>query len=330
MGRARAEDGEAFPSSSALVGELLVRCLLSLGSAQDAEDAVQKTLLTTQRGLASLEGRVSVRASLPCVATSQCVDALRSVGSRPRDEATMPGFEHPEPTRLGDVVWLEPYPDVLLEGLQDGAPGPDARHDARESISLAFVAALQRLPPEQRVALVLRDVLGFRTSEVASILDTSEQSVTRALKRARATLKRERPLAANQEPPPPRGSAIEQDLVARLTQAYAAGDVHGVVALLTDDVRLSMPPLPLEYRGLELAARFHATVTFRQGRTIRLITTGANGQPAFGMYVRDSATGRMHANGLLVLTLSGTRISELTRFDNSLMPRFGLPRTLSG
>jgi RNA polymerase sigma-70 factor (TIGR02960 family) len=240
------------------------------------------------------------------------------------------GLDLPEPSRLGEVSWLEPYPDVLLEGLADNAPGPEARYEATEAISLAFVTALQLLPPRQRAVLILRDVLGFRASEAASILETTEEAVTSALKRARATLQRQFPAAAGQDPPPPPDSAAERELIARLTQAYDAGDVDGIVALLTDDVQLRMPPVPLEHQGRELAARFLTVVAFRQGRTYRLVATRANGQPAFGNYVRDPLTGVAHANGLLVFTLAGERISAITRFDNSVLPRFGLPRTLPG
>jgi RNA polymerase sigma-70 factor (ECF subfamily) len=240
----------------------------------------------------------------------------------------MPELELPEPSRMGEVVWLEPYPDILLEGLADNPPGPEARYEAREAISLAFVTALQLLPPRQRAVLILRDVLGFHASEVAEMLQSSEESVTSALKRARGTLQRQLPPSGDREPPPPPNSPAEQELVARLTRAYEIGDVDSVVALLTDDVWVTMPPIPLEYHGRELAARFHTVVTFRQGRTWRLVPTRANGQPAFCGYVRDPTAGVLHANGLLVLTLAGDRICVMTRFDNSVLPRFGLPRTL--
>jgi RNA polymerase sigma-70 factor, ECF subfamily len=188
------------------------------------------------------------------------------------------------------VVWLEPYPDVL-EGLADRSPGPEARYEATEAISLAFVTAPQLLPPRQRAVLVLRDVLGFHARQVAHILESTEESVTSALKRARATLQRQLPPADEREPPPPPDSAIEAELVQRLTRAYETGDVDGLVALLTDDVWVRMPPVPLEYQGRQLAARFFAVVAFRQGRTYRLVATRANGQPAFGAYVRDPMPG---------------------------------------
>ena len=327
--RARAGDADAF---RALIEphrrELQVHCYRILGSAQDAEDALQETLLAAWQGIGGFEERASIRTWLYQVATSRCLNALRAASRRPPMNSPLSGLDLPEPSRLGEVSWLEPYPDVLLEGLADGAPGPEARYEATEAISLAFVTALQLLPPRQRAVLILRDVLGFRASETASILDSTEESVTSALKRARATLGRELP--AVEDPPAPPDSAAERELIARLTRAFDAGDVAGVVALLTDDVQLRMPPVPLEYQGRELAAQFLTVVAFRQDRTYRLVATRANGQPAFGAYVRDPLTGVAHAAGLLVLTLAGDRISVLTRFDNSVLPRFGLPRTLPG
>ncbi len=327
LARARAGDGEAF---ARLVEpyrrELQVHCYRILGSVADAEDALQDTLLSAWQGLARFEGRASVRTWLYRVATSRCLDTLRSAARRNPMSLPPPGDDPPEPTRLGEVLWLEPYPDVLLEGLADSAPGPEARYEARESLSLAFVKALQLLAPRQRATLILRDVLAFHASEVAAILGTSEESVTSALKRARATLQRRYPPPEQQEPAPPPGSAAEQDLVERLTRAFETADVAGIVALFTEDVRLTMPPLPLEYQGRERAARFLTAV--RLGRTWRLVATRANGQPAFGFYVRDPRARVCHALGLLVLTLSGSRICAMTRFDNGVLPRFGLPRTL--
>jgi RNA polymerase sigma-70 factor (ECF subfamily) len=285
-------------------------------------------MLAAWRGIGGFEGRASIRTWLYQIATSRCLNALRAASRRPPMSSPLSGLDLPEPTRLGEVSWLEPYPDVLLEGLADTTPGPEARYEAAEAISLAFVTALQLLPPRQRAVLILRDVLGFRASEAAGILETTEESVTSALKRARATLQRELP-GSGQDPPPP-DSAAERELIARLTRAYDAGDVDAVVALLADDVQLRMPPVPLEYHGRELTARFLTVVAFRQGRTYRLVATRANGQPAFGAYVRDPLTGVAHAAGLLVLTLAGDRISAMTRFDNSVLPRFGLPRTLPG
>jgi RNA polymerase sigma-70 factor, ECF subfamily len=326
LARARGGDGDAFRE---LVGphrrELQVHCYRMLGSAADAEDALQETLLAAWQGLAGFEGRSSVRTWLYRVATSRCLNALRSASRRPPMNSPLPGLEPPEPTRLGEVAWLEPYPDLLLEGLPDGTPGPEARFEAREAISLAFITALQLLPPRQRAVLILRDVLGYRASEVADVLGCSEESVTSALKRARATLRGR--LASSQEPPPPPpGSAVERELVERFTRAFEDGDVDDMVAMLTEDVWLTMPPLALEYQGRELAARFLAAV--RHGRSYRVVATRANGQPAFGVYVRDPRASVAHANGLLVLTLAGGWISVMTHFPAGVFPGFGLPRTL--
>jgi RNA polymerase sigma-70 factor (TIGR02960 family) len=327
--RARVGDEQAF---SELVGryrrELQVHCYRILGSALDAEDALQETLLAAWQGLSGFEGRSSVRVWLFQIATRRCLNALRSASRRPPMDWPPPGVELPEPTRLGEVAWLEPYPDVLLEGLADAAPGPEARYEAREAISVAFVTALQLLPPRQRAVLILRDVLGFRASEAAGILDCTEESVTSALKRARAALQYQRTRSADREPPAP-GSAQERTLVQRFTHAYEAGDVNKVVALLTEDAWLIMPPVPLRYQGRELAARFWAATAFRPGRSARLVPTRANGQPAFGLYIRDPRAPVAHASGILVLTLAGSQISAVTGFlDNSALGVFGLPRTL--
>jgi RNA polymerase sigma-70 factor (TIGR02960 family) len=259
--------------------------------------------------------------------TSRCLNALRSASRRPPTVGPLSGLDPPPPSGLGEVVWLEPYPD--LYGEAPAAPaGPEARYEAAEAISLAFITAVQLLPPRQRAVLILRDVLGFSGREVATMLECTDQAAASALKRARATLRRELGPAGRHQPPPAPNSAPEERLIAEFTRAYASGDVHRVVALLTDDVLMAMPPLPLLYRGRELAAQFHTAVTFGQGRTYRLLPTRANGQPAFGMYIGDPHAPVLHANGLIVLTLAGGQISALTRFDNSVLSHFGLPRTL--
>ena len=326
--RARAGDGQAFGE---LVDpyrrELQVHCYQILGSPQDAEDALQETLLAAWQGLARFEGRASVRVWLYQIATRRCLNALRSASRRPPVDWPPPGVELPEPTRLGEVVWLEPYPDVLLEGLADAAPGPEARYEATEAISVAFVTALQLLPPRQRAVLILRDVLGFRASEAAGILDCTEESVTSALKRARAALQYRR-AQADRKPPPP-DSAQERALVRRFIRAYEAGEVDEVVALLTEDAWLIMPPVPLQYQGREAAARFLAATGCLPGRSARLVPTRANGQPAFGVYVRDPHAPVAHATGILVLTLADSQISAMTGvLDTGALRIFGLPRIL--
>jgi len=233
----------------------------------------------------------------------------------------------PEPTRVTDVPWLEPYPDVLLDQLTGSEPGPEARYESTEAISLAFITALQLLPPRQRAVLVLRDVLGFSRAEIAGMLKTSIESVASALKRARATLARQSADEPGHEPPPAPGSPAERKLVRQLTEAYASGDVQGIVSLLTEDVWVRMPPAPFEYQGRELAVR-GLSLLFGRGLRYRLVATRANGQPAFGLYGHDPRSGILHAEGLLVLTLAGRSISVITRFDNSNLARFGLPRTL--
>jgi RNA polymerase sigma-70 factor (ECF subfamily) len=328
LDRARSGDAAAFEQ---LVGpyrhEMQVHCYRMLGSVADAEDALQETLTAAWRGLGGYQGRAGMRTWLYRIATSRCLNMLRAASRRPQARPPALDVEPPEPTRLGEVVWLEPYPDVLFD-LPDGAAGPEARCEAREAISLAFVTALHLLPPRQRAALILREVLGFSAREAADLLDTTEQSVASALKRARATLARELP--SPDRPAPAPGSPREQDLVSSLVRAFEAGDVDGIVTLMTDDVWLRMPPVPLEYQGRELARRFFSRVAFRPGRNFLLVPTRANRQPAFGVYLRDPLTGIGHASGLIVTTLAGDRISAITRFDNAVMYRFGLPRTLPG
>jgi RNA polymerase sigma-70 factor (TIGR02960 family) len=327
--RARAGDGDAFAELvERYRRELHVHCYRILGSVTDADDAMQDTLLSAWRSIAGYEERASLRTWLYRIATSRCLNLLRSASRRPRMSLPQ-DVQPPEPTRLGSVTWLEPYPDVLLlETLSSPVAGPEARVESREAISLAFVTALQLLPPRQRAVLVLRDVLDFSARESAEMLDTTEQSVTSALKRARATLRRETPMAGQRPPPPLPDSPLEQELVLRLTDAFEAGDVDAMVALMTEDVWLTMPPVPLEYQGRELAGRFFAVVAFREGRRYRLVPIRANGQPAFATYRLDPDNQTLHAFGLLVLTLSGDRISALTRFDNNALAPFGLPPTL--
>ena len=233
-----------------------------------------------------------------------------------------------EPTRLIEPVWLEPYPDVLLEGIPDRSPGPVARYEARESVELAFIVALQALPPRQRVVLVLCDVLGFRLAEAAEMLDTSETSVKGALQRARAALKERLP-DGDRERAPRRDSASERRLVGRFADAVESGDVDELVALLTEDARLTMPPLPLEYQGQAAIGAFLRHREELRGRPLRVVPTRANTQPAFGCYLPDTQTAIAHAHALFVLTLEGDQVSAITWFgDKSVFPHFGLPRTL--
>jgi RNA polymerase sigma-70 factor (TIGR02960 family) len=307
--------------------ELQLHCYRILGSLQDAEDAVQEALLAAWRGLDGFEERASLRAWLYRIATNRCLNALRGRGRRPQEVSSM--VEPLEPTRIAEPMWLEPYPDVLLDGVADKAPGPEARYESRESVGLAFVAALQHLPPRQRAAVVLRDVLGFDRSEVAGMLDSTEASVKGALQRARATLDARLPAGGPARASLPR-SAHERELAGLFADAVERGDTKGLISLLTDDAWLTMPPEPYEYQGAQAIARFLNDRAARRGANLRLVPTRANAQPAFGCYLPDPQAPIARAYGLMVLTLSDERISAITWFsERSLFPHFGLPRTLA-
>ncbi len=328
LARARAGDGDAFRQlTEPLRRELQVHCYRMLGSFQDSEDALQETLLAAWQGFKGFEGRASLRTWLYQIATNRCLNARRSASRRPAKEWDVPKVDPPEPTRLGEVLWLEPYPDALLKGAINIPLGPDARYEQTESISLAFVTALQVLPPRQLAVLVLRDVLGFRASEVADMLGSTVESVNSALKRARASLERRWLDVAAVEPPPAPDSRSEDEIVTKFVSAWESADLDALVALLTDDVFMSMPPMPFEYEGRDLVARFCASI-FDSGRRFDLVPTRANGQPAFGAYVR-ATDGISHGVGLYVLALTTDRICALTRFENSVLPWFGLPRSLT-
>jgi RNA polymerase sigma-70 factor (TIGR02960 family) len=325
---ARAGDGEAFRAlTEPYRRELRVHCYRILGSLQDAEDMLQETLLAAWRGFGGFEGRSSVRAWLYQIATNRCLNALRSDARRPQT-AYHAEVVMPPPTRVGDAMWLQPYPDALLDGVSDAAPGPEARYELKESVSLAFLAAVQALIPRQRAVLLLRDVLGYRAGEVATMLGTTEHAVNSALKRARGALSHRLPDHDRDHAALP-ASPHERQLASRFAEAFERGDVPAVVALLTDDAWLTMPPMPLQYQGPSEIAQFLTAIAYRDGRRYRLIPTRANGQLAFGCYVTDGYSSVAHAHGILILTLDGDGISMVTRFtDNSIMPAFGFPRTL--
>jgi RNA polymerase sigma-70 factor (TIGR02960 family) len=321
--QARAGDRDAFTAlTEPHRGELQVHCYRMLGSLQDAEDALQETLLAAWLGLEGFEGRSSLRTWLYRIATNRCLNLLRSSARRPAVNAAS-AVPLPEPSQLGDVLWLQPYPDVLLEGLPDPAPGPEARYESREAISLAFVTAVQLLPPHQRAVLLLRDVLGYRAREAAELLGLTEDAVTSALKRARASVEAGRPSRA-----PSTGGAVERVLLERFVAAFTDGDVDALVALMTDDVWVRMPPLPFEYHGTAAVHRFFAAVQPHLRSIARMVAVGANGQPAWAEYVSDPVSGRLHVTGILVLEVVDGRIRELTHFETTLAPYFGLPRIL--
>jgi RNA polymerase sigma-70 factor (ECF subfamily) len=330
--RAQAGDEVAFQAlTESLRGELQVHCYRIVGSVQDAEDLVQETLVAAWRALEGFEGRASLRSWLYRIATNRCLNHVRDRGRRlpelpaPVEPVPMP----PAPSRVREPVWLEPYPDVLLEGVADRGQEPDARYERREAVGLAFMVALQRLPPRQRAVLVLRDVLAFRAAEVAEMLGATEVAVTRLLQRARRAMDRDAGPGSRAVAPLP-GSPEERALVARFATAFESGDVPSVIALLTDDALMTMPPEAAEYVGPEAIGRFLSAVPAAGAlERFRLVPTRANGQPAFGCYLKDPHTPIARAYGLMVLTLSGDRVAGLAGFaDTAVFASFGLPRTL--
>ena len=328
LARARGGDEDAFRElTDPYRRELQLHIYRMVGSVQDAEDLLQETLLAAWRGLRQFQGRASVRAWLYRIATNRSLDALRASRRRPEDLRRM--TEVPEPTRRSEPIWLEPFPDVLLEGIPDEAPGPEGRYEVKEAVALAFIVGLQHLPPQQRAVLVLRDVLGFRAGEVAGMLETTEPSVNSLLRRARAAFESRLPAAGRERAPLP-NSKLEREIIGRFADTVEAGDIDGMVALLTDDAWLTMPPEPYEYQGRQAIARFLQDRDARVG-VLRLVPTRANGQPAFGCYLPDAHAPIARARGLMVLTLTDDRISAITWFgERSILSHFGLPRTLPG
>jgi RNA polymerase sigma-70 factor (TIGR02960 family) len=331
LNRARAGDGEAFRElTDPYRRELQLHCYRILGSVQDAEDTLQETLLAAWRGLGQFQERASVRTWLYKIATNRCLNALRDAGRRPAAAARYQwSAPPPEPTRRTEPLSLEPYPDALLDELPDSAPGPEAHYEAREAVALAFVAGLQRLPPRQRAVLVLRDVLGYPAAQAGDMLGVSDVSVNSALQRARATLAAQVPAAGREGAPAPR-SARERELTSQFADAFEAADTDRLVALLTTDAWLTMPPEPLEYQGRAAIAEFFRTRPWWGIRAHRLAPARANGQPAFGYYRPEHPDASVaHPHAIVVLTLAGDEISAITRFgDSSLFPLFGLPDSL--
>ncbi|MET8292367.1 RNA polymerase subunit sigma-70 [Streptomyces sp. NPDC005132] len=326
ISRARAGDGEAFRTlTEPHRRELHVHCYRMLGSVQDAEDALQDTMVAAWQGLGGFGEKASIRTWLYRIATNKCLNAVRATRRRPARAWDIPDVHPPAPTRIGGTAWLGPYPDSLIDGVLDAPVGPEARYEQTESISLAFVAALQVLPPRQLAVLILRDVLGFHMHEVAYTLDATVPSVNSALTRARKNLHRQQ-AQIRRQPSPTTGSPVEDSIVARFVSAYESADIAALVELFTDDVFMSMPPMPLEYEGRDLAARF-LTLLLNPMRRYSLAPTRANGQPAFGAYV-FAPDGTRRATGLFTVTLTADRICAMTRFETSEFPWFGLPLSL--
>lgn len=317
--RARSGDERAFRElTDPHRRELQVHCYRILGSLQDAEDMVQETLFAAWRGLEGFEERASVRAWLYRIATNRCLNALRDSRRRPSAGGQLP-FDPPDANHPADPSWLEPYPDSLLE---DPAAGPEARYEGREAVTLAFVVGLQQLPALQRAVLVLRDVLGFRAAEVAEMLDTSDAAVNSGLQRARAALEARRPPRRDRVPLP--HSAAEREFTRRFADAFEAADVEGVVALLTDDALITMPPRPLAYRGPERIGEFLWLALRRPGAPRFVMhPLRANGQPAFAYWLeRPDSPGTREPGGLFVLSLAGDGIDRITRFRPAVLDRF--------
>jgi RNA polymerase sigma-70 factor (ECF subfamily) len=286
--------------------ELHVHCYRMLGSVHDAEDALQETLLRAWRHLSSFQGRSSFRAWLYRIATNVCIAAL---GTRPKPEPAV------------EPAVLTPYPDAWLDELPSEDAEPGARYDLRESVQLALLAAIQTLPPRQRAALLLRDVLGFSAKEVAELLDVSSTSVHSAVRRARATLERRVP---DRTPPP---DDVQHSLVQRYIEAWETVDIAGLVALLREDAVMTMPPDPAVFQGGRAIGDFFATVPAGGALDkIPLLPTRANRQPAVGAYFPDPETGVYRPYGIMVLTLNGDSIAEITGCtDPTVFPLLGLP-----
>jgi RNA polymerase sigma-70 factor (ECF subfamily) len=327
LAAARSGDRQAF---GALVEPhrpaLLVHCYRLLGSLESAEDLVQETLLRAWQHLDRFRGGPFFRAWLYRIATNACLDALATQSRRilaparyaPADPRKPPAPPNAEP------IWLEPFPDALLPR---PSTSPEAHYAERESIRLAFLAALQLLPPRQRAILILRDVLDWPAREVAALLDVSESAVTSALHRARTTLRTQAP-EARLDGTAERADATTLALLERYVEAWERDDVAALTALLHEEARLSMPPSPSWYRGRSAISTFWRTNVFPTGPggRWRLRVTRANGQPAFGVYLHDAERGEYHPHALQVLAVADNRIMELTIFFSpALFTRFGLP-----
>jgi RNA polymerase sigma-70 factor (TIGR02960 family) len=326
LARARAGDEDAFRElTDPYRRELDLHIYRIVGSRHDAEDLLQETLLAAWRGLERFEERASLRAWLYRIATNRSLDALRLTRRRP-DEQRMPQML--EPTRWNEPLWLEPYPDLLLESIPDERLGPEAHYEAKEATALAFIVGLQHLPAQQRAVLVMRDVLGFRAAEVAEMLDTSEASVNSLLRRARDAFESRLPAVARDRAPLP-DSKLEREIISNFAEAVEAGDIDEMVSLLTNDAWLTMPPLPHAYQGPAAIGAFMRNAEERRGGPLRLVPTRANGQPAFGCYAPAPDTDSPRALALFVLTIEHDRISAITWFaDSSLLPHFSLPPSL--
>jgi RNA polymerase sigma-70 factor, ECF subfamily len=311
--------------------ELQLHCYRMVGSVHDAEDLVQETFLRAWRGIAGFEGRSSFRAWLYRIATNACLNALARRARRDLPEMQGPPSDQPPDRMLEsgpatEIQWLQPYPDAALEGIADPAPGPDVWYEMREAVHLAFIAAIQHLPPRQRAVLLLRDVLGWSAAETARLLDTSVMSVNSALQRAHATLEKRLPAGRPSAPTAPNDR--QRALLDRYVRAWESADVDGFVALLREDATVSMPPWREWYRGREALRMFFAWAWRRRGPFL-LVPTAASRQPAFAFYSRNEQESDWRAHSINVLSAHDNAIATLTFFLNPrLFIPFGLPLVL--
>jgi RNA polymerase sigma-70 factor, ECF subfamily len=310
-------------------GELQAHAYRMLGSLHDAEDAMQETMLRAWRGIARFEGRSSLRSWLYTIATNS---SLRLIERRPKRvlpiEFGPPADPHAETGKpLVESVWIEPYPDERLPA--DGEASPEARYEQRESVELAFTAALQHLPPRQRAALIMTDVLGFSAGEVAESMDATPASIYSALQRARKATKERLPSQSQQENLDALGDEHVREIVDRFMEAWESSDVERIRALLTDDCVLAMPPYAEWFDGRDAVTEFLPRGPLQPGHRWKLVPTQANGQPALGGYYADDA-GALHAEGIIVLSLNAEgEISQIDSFrDPELFAKFGLPLTM--
>jgi len=327
---AKSGDREAFQRlAEPYRRELQLHCYRMVGSFHDAEDLVQETFLRAWRGLDGFEGRGSLRAWLHRIATNACINALASRASARRvlpETLGPPSDRMPEDGPATEIPWLEPYPDTALEGIADAAPGPEVRYEMREAVQLAFIAAIQYLPPRQRAVLLLRDVLGWSAAESARLLDASVTSVNSTLQRARATLEKRFPTGRPSTEPVP--DDRQRALLERYVRAWENADLDSFVALLREDAVYSMPPFREWYLGREAIMAFFGSV-WRSYEGFRLVPTGANRQPAFAVYSRSRKHPEWRAHSIQLLTIKGESVATLTKFlSPQLFVGFGLPPVL--
>jgi RNA polymerase sigma-70 factor (ECF subfamily) len=333
IAEARAGDHEAFRHlTEPYYRELHVHCYRMLGSFHDAEDAVQETFVRAWRSLATFEGRAQFRSWLYKIATNACLRQIERRPSlvRPREFGPPADPALPPSPPVSEIVRLEPYPDLLLGDLQASSPDPETVYILRERVELAFLAAIQLLPGRQRAALILRDVLGWRASEVANLLECSVASVNSALQRARANLAERLPPGEGDGANRVTSVATERSLVAQYMRAWEEGDMNALAAILKEDAVLTMPPASTWFQGRSAIAAFFDSLCFSQIRKrFRVLATRANGLPACAAYEWDADDGHYKFNGIMVLRLEGNLVAEITGFgDPYLFRSFGLPEIL--